>query len=585
MPDGPVSRFDMNTLPLSPSWCARSRPTWRALPACSYPEATYWPLREAIAAYAGVARRRWCRAPAPTRSSCCPPSSRSGRGDMAVVAKPTYQLYAVATRTAGARLEAVEPRAGGLGLDLDAVAGPGPGRAAGLALLAQQPHRRGGPRERRERPVRRLSRASCSSTRPTSSSAARTWPASSSGTRTSSSRAPSPRAGASAAPLRLRAGCARRSPARSTPCGRRARSRSQSARAAELACARAADMRVDAAASGPSGTAWPPASRRSTSRSLAVPASTSPSAPRSTATRRSPGSPRAAGGAQLRPRAAARGRHPRLRRDAARERSARRPRGDAGARRPGRCPSRPPRRACGAGAAPPRAAPARRRSTCALDVDGTGRTSIATGIGFLDHMLPRARHPRPARPRAAAAAATSTSTSTTPSRTAASRWARRSTARSATAPASTASATPARRWTRRSRAASSTSAARRLPHRPRACPAQPVGGVAAASGRTCSTPWPARGRINLHLTSTARTTTTSSRRLQGSGPAPCAPPARATPAAAATCRPPRASCDDAVSCWSTTAPATCARCARPRAGRLRAWSSRTTPSRAPARGG
>jgi imidazoleglycerol phosphate dehydratase HisB len=50
-----------------------------------------------------------------------------------VVAKPTYQLYAVATRTAGARLEAVEPRAGGLGLDLDAVLAQAP--AARLVWL------------------------------------------------------------------------------------------------------------------------------------------------------------------------------------------------------------------------------------------------------------------------------------------------------------------------------------------------------------------------------------------------------------------------------------------------------------------
>ena len=54
VPDGPVSRFDMNTLPLSPAAWPQIAAEVARLPSCSYPEATYRPLREAIGRVRGV---------------------------------------------------------------------------------------------------------------------------------------------------------------------------------------------------------------------------------------------------------------------------------------------------------------------------------------------------------------------------------------------------------------------------------------------------------------------------------------------------------------------------------------------------
>ena len=167
----------MNTLPPSPAWWAEVAADVATLPASSYPDATYLPLREAIAAYAGVAAEQVVPgAGADEIILLDAPSSRSAAATWRVVAKPTYQLYAVATRTAGARLEAVEPRAGPA---LAARPRRGAGRSAPAARLVwlcspEQPDRRGG---RRPRPSSALC-AACPgvvlSTRPTSSSAART---------------------------------------------------------------------------------------------------------------------------------------------------------------------------------------------------------------------------------------------------------------------------------------------------------------------------------------------------------------------------------------------------------------------------
>ncbi len=73
----------------------------------------------------------------------------------------------------------------------------------------------------------------------------------------------------------------------------------------------------------------------------------------------------------------------------------------------------------------------RNRDRADLVVDGAGKTDIATGIGFLDHMLTLfASHGL--FDLTVRATATCTSTSTTPRRMSSSAWARRSTRRWAT---------------------------------------------------------------------------------------------------------------------------------------------------------
>ena len=86
-----------------------------------------------------------------------------------------------------------------------------------------------------------------------------------------------------------------------------------------------------------------------------------------------------------------------------------------------------------------------------LDLDGTGKSTLATGIGFFDHMLDQvARHGM--LDLEIAAKAICTSMRTTRSKMSASRWGRRSRRRSATRRASAATDTPMCRSTRRCRA-------------------------------------------------------------------------------------------------------------------------------------
>ncbi len=125
IPDGPVSRFDMNTLPASPGWWPELAARAAALPSCSYPDATYRSLRLAIARFAGAAPEQVVPGAGADEILQLAALLALGRGDTAVLARPTYQLYAVATRTAGARVEALAPLPD-LRLDLDGLLAAAP---------------------------------------------------------------------------------------------------------------------------------------------------------------------------------------------------------------------------------------------------------------------------------------------------------------------------------------------------------------------------------------------------------------------------------------------------------------------------
>ena len=123
IPAGPVSRFDMNTLPVDPPYWTAIAAELARIPACAYPEASYRPLRAAYAGYAGVpADQVVPGAGADEILQLCATLALSV-GDPAVVPAPTYQLYSVATRVAGGIVEQIEPivEGGAVHLDLDAV--------------------------------------------------------------------------------------------------------------------------------------------------------------------------------------------------------------------------------------------------------------------------------------------------------------------------------------------------------------------------------------------------------------------------------------------------------------------------------
>ena len=123
IPDEVVARFDLNTLPLNPSWWPGIARTIAAQSVSSYPEADYAPLKRAIASYLGI------------DAACVVPTAGGdeailltawlalGRGDRAVVGRPTYQLHAASVRMTGAEVDLVDPLPGpALRLDLDTIA-------------------------------------------------------------------------------------------------------------------------------------------------------------------------------------------------------------------------------------------------------------------------------------------------------------------------------------------------------------------------------------------------------------------------------------------------------------------------------
>ena len=112
IPDGPVDRFDMNTPADAPGWYAEAIARLAALPPNDYPDASYLPLKRAIASYAGVDAGQVVVGAGCDEVLALCAQLALGRGDRALVAKPTYQLYAVASRNAGAEVLALEPGPG-----------------------------------------------------------------------------------------------------------------------------------------------------------------------------------------------------------------------------------------------------------------------------------------------------------------------------------------------------------------------------------------------------------------------------------------------------------------------------------------
>jgi histidinol-phosphate aminotransferase len=126
IPDGPVDRFDMNTGPDAPAWYAAALARLAAIPPQDYPDASYAPAKAAIAGYAGVDPEQVVVGAGCDEILLLCAQLALTPGDVAVVARPTYQLYAVATRNVGAELEGIPPRPGTLELDWDAVEAAAP---------------------------------------------------------------------------------------------------------------------------------------------------------------------------------------------------------------------------------------------------------------------------------------------------------------------------------------------------------------------------------------------------------------------------------------------------------------------------
>jgi histidinol-phosphate aminotransferase len=126
VPPGPVSRFDMNTLPLSPAAWPQIAAEVAKLPSCSYPEAVYRPLREALGRFAGFDWTQVVPGAGCDEILLMCGALAMGRGDHAIVCRPTYQMYAVSSATAGARLDALAPR-DDLSLDYEALLERAPG--------------------------------------------------------------------------------------------------------------------------------------------------------------------------------------------------------------------------------------------------------------------------------------------------------------------------------------------------------------------------------------------------------------------------------------------------------------------------
>ncbi|HEY1480671.1 MAG TPA: aminotransferase class I/II-fold pyridoxal phosphate-dependent enzyme [Gaiellales bacterium] len=112
LPDGPLDRFDMNTPPDAPAWYLPAIARLAALPANDYPDASYRPLKQAIARLVGVQADQVAVGAGCDEIILLVAALGLGPGRVALVHRPTYQLYAVAARNVGADVVAVAPRTG-----------------------------------------------------------------------------------------------------------------------------------------------------------------------------------------------------------------------------------------------------------------------------------------------------------------------------------------------------------------------------------------------------------------------------------------------------------------------------------------
>ena len=120
IPDGPVDRFDMNTPADPPAWYVAAIAQLAAIPPNDYPDASYLPLKVAIAGFLGRDSAEIVVGAGCDEIIGLCAQLALGRGDRAVVPRPTYGLYAIASANAGADVIAIPP-AGGIALDWPAV--------------------------------------------------------------------------------------------------------------------------------------------------------------------------------------------------------------------------------------------------------------------------------------------------------------------------------------------------------------------------------------------------------------------------------------------------------------------------------
>jgi histidinol-phosphate aminotransferase len=112
LPDGPLDRFDMNTPPEAPGWYLPAIARLAALPANDYPDASYRQLKQAIAGLLRVDADQVAVGAGCDEIILLAAALGLAPGRVALVHRPSYQLYSVAARNLGAELIGIEPQNG-----------------------------------------------------------------------------------------------------------------------------------------------------------------------------------------------------------------------------------------------------------------------------------------------------------------------------------------------------------------------------------------------------------------------------------------------------------------------------------------